>query len=254
VTDNAFDPERYETDQSFVLDYGRDLLDLLDPGPGERVLDVGCGTGHVTADIAARAGTVVGVDADPAMVDRAREAHPDLDVRVGEVAGFEAAEPFDAAFANAVLHWIDADDQEGALAAVAGALAPGGRFVAEMGAAGNVGGVLAAADGARRERGLDPVEPWYFPSLAEYATRLERAGFTVRLARTFERETTLSGADGLRSWLDQFGDGLFVDVTDPEGFVAAIEGRLRPDCYDPGADEWTLGYRRLQFDARLDGP
>jgi cyclopropane fatty-acyl-phospholipid synthase-like methyltransferase len=63
MSDNSFDPDAYDDDQSFVYEYGADLLDLLDPTPGTRILDLGCGNGHLTAEMATAA-DVVGVDAD----------------------------------------------------------------------------------------------------------------------------------------------------------------------------------------------
>jgi len=246
-----FDAAAYEDRQGFVIEYGRDLLDLLDPQPGERVLDLGCGTGHLTAAIheaVGPGGDVVGIDASPAMIDRAREAHDGTTFAVADATAYAPDAPVDAVFANAALHWID--DQDGALGAVVDALVPGGRFVAELGTTGNVAGIVDAVQAVGRERGHEVTSPWHFPSLGSYATRLESHGFEVRLARTFERETTLAGADGLRAWLEQFGDSLLAPFPDPEGAIAAVEDRLRPERYDPATETWTSTYRRLQFRAR----
>ena len=250
MTDQDFDPEAYADAQDFVIDYGRDLLSLLDAQRGERILDLGCGTGDVTADIAAAVGAegeVAGIDASPAMIERAREAHPDLDVRHADAQDFVVDEHFDAVYSNATLHWID--DQDAALARVADALRPGGRFVAEFGAEGNVreivDGVAAVAD----REGVEAPHPWHFPTLGEYTSRLEAHGFTVAMARTFERPTDLDGPDGLSHWLDQFGDALLAPFPDREAAVAAVEDELRPECWNPEDDCWSVTYRRLQFQA-----
>lgn len=245
-----FDPETYETAQSFVMEYGRDLLDLLDARPGERVLDLGCGTGHLTADVAEAVGAdgaAVGLDASRAMVERAREAHPDLDVRHADATDFAVDEPVDAVYSNAALHWID--DQDAALARVAAALRPGGRFVAEMGADGNIVEILDGVATVARRADVDVTHPWHFPTLGAYCSRLEAHGFEVRLARSFERPTTLDGRDGLRDWFDQFGDELLAPFADREAALAAAEDHLRGQCYDPGTAAWTVTYRRLQFRA-----
>jgi len=246
----AFDPETYEDAQAFVMDYGRDLLALLDPQPGERILDLGCGTGHVTADIAEAVGTagdVVGIDASPAMVERAREAHPDLEIRHADATDFAVEAPFDAVYSNAALHWIA--DQDAAIDGVADALHPGGRFVAEMGARGNIVEILDAVAAVADREGVAVSDPWHFPTLGAYASRLEDRGFEVRLARTFERPTELDGPDGLRDWFAQFGEELLAPFPERAGALAAVEDELRPDCYDPEAARWTVTYRRLQFRA-----
>lgn len=248
--DADFDPEAYADAQSFVIEYGRDLLELLDAQPGERVLDLGCGTGHVTADIAEAVGPdgeVVGIDASPAMVEQAQAEHPDLDVRHADATDFTVDEPLDAVYSNAALHWID--DQDAALSCVADALRPGGRFVAEMGAEGNIVEILDGVAAGGEHEGVEVPVPWHFPTLGAYTSRLERHGFTVGLARTFERPTTLEGKDGLRDWFDQFGDRLLAPFFDENAAMAAIEDELRPVCYDPAEDAWTVTYRRLQFRA-----
>jgi trans-aconitate methyltransferase len=245
-----FDPDAYEDAQSFVIEYGRDLLDLLDASPDERVLDLGCGTGHVTADIAAAVGPggeAVGLDASRAMVERAREAHPDLGIRHADATDFAVDETFDAVYSNAVLHWID--DQDAALACVADALRPGGRFVAELGADGNIVEILDGVATVAEREDADVPHPWHFPTLGDYTSRLESHGFEIRLARTVVRPTTLRGPDGLRDWFDQFGDELLAALPAREVAMADIEDELRGECYDPDEETWTVTYRRLQFRA-----
>ena len=102
----VWDVARYEGRHSFVWRQAQDLVELLSPQPGERVLDLGCGTGHLTARIAARGAWVIGMDASPAMVEQARRNYPDLHFLVGDARDFRFSEPFDAVFSNAVLHWI----------------------------------------------------------------------------------------------------------------------------------------------------
>jgi trans-aconitate methyltransferase len=252
--EHEFDPDAYEDAQSFVMEYGRDLLELLDPQPGERVLDLGCGTGHVTAEIADAVGPdgdVVGIDASPAMVEQARQAHPDLEVRHADATDFAVEDPFEAVYSNAALHWIE--DQDAALSCVADALRPGGQFVAEMGAEGNIVEILEGVAAVAERSNAEVAHPWHFPTLGEYSARLEERGFTVHLARTFERPTTLAGKNGLRDWFDQFGDPLVASFPDEDDAIAAIEEELRADCWDPEEEAWTVTYRRLQFRAIHEG-
>lgn len=250
-TRNHWTPAVYDDGHGYVTEYGEAVVDLLDPKPGERVLDIGCGTGHLTAEIAAavdEAGDVVGIDRSAEMVREARETYPDLSVQQADARSFSAREPFDAVFSNAALHWISDVDQNRVLAGVADALRPGGRFVVEMGGTGNVDRIVTATLDELDARGYDATHPWYFPSVGEYTPRLETHGFEVRRARLFDRPTELDGgADGLASWLGMFGDGLLSGVPDSEraAVVGAVENRLQPDLFD--GETWTADYRRLRF-------
>ncbi|HMB49463.1 MAG TPA: methyltransferase domain-containing protein [Natronoarchaeum rubrum] len=242
-----WDATAYEDDHSFVYEYGADVLELLAPAAGERVLDLGCGTGALTGKIAASGADIVGIDSAAEMIERARANHPELAFRQADARTATFDEPFDAVFSNAALHWID--EQDAALSTVSDALRPGGRFVAELGGDGNVAAIVDAVLAELAERGYDADNPWHFPTVGEYASRLERHGFEVRDATLFDRPTELDGEDGLANWLDVFADGLFAPLAESEreAVVAAVEDRLRPAYYDDGV--WTADYRRLRFRA-----
>jgi len=239
-----WDAGRYEDDHAFVSAYGADLLSLLDPEPDERALDVGCGTGHLTAELDETAGKAVGIDRSAAMLREARAEHPDVSFVRADARSFAFAEPFDAALSNAALHWIPEADHGDALASVFDALRPGGRFVAELGGTGNVETIERALRAELEARGHSVESPWYFPSVGAYAPRLENAGFEVRLMRLFERPTEV---ESIESWLRMFGEPFFAGVGETE-MAAVIEGvreRTREALYDDG--EWHADYRRLRF-------
>lgn len=249
-----WDPDSYDDDHAFVFERGGDVVDLLDPQPGERVLDLGCGTGHLTAELADRGAEVVGIDADPEMIDRARESYPDLSFRLADGREFALDTPVDAVFSNAALHWIPGGNHGAVLDCVADALVDGGRFVAELGGTGNVSAIVDALSAELVARGVEFERPYYFPSVGEYAPRLEAAGFEVRLARLFDRPTPLDGgAAGLRNWIGMFGDAFFAEVADDEreAVLGAVEDRLREQLYD--GESWTADYRRLRFSAVRQG-
>lgn len=241
-----WDTGLYDAHHSFVTRYGADLLDLLNPQPGERILDLGCGTGHLTQQIAASGVTVVGMDHAAAMVEQARANYPQLTFFQGNAAHFQVDSPFTAVLSNAVLHWVLTPEQ--VLASVYAALLPDGRFVAEFGGQGNIAllsaGILAALDSLGCSPPPHPV--WYFPSPAAYATLLEAAGFRVALLAHFDRPTRLDGEHGLRNWVAMFGGPLLVNVP-PDAraaLVEAAEERLRPTLYRDGA--WYADYVRLR--------
>lgn len=245
----AWDTSLYDDKHSFVWKYGASLIDLLVPRAGERVLDLGCGTGHLTARVAEAGAEVVGIDSSPEMIAEARRLFPDIRFEPGDARDFAFDQPFDAVFSNAVLHWVK--PPEGAIACVARALRPGGRFVAEFGGRGNVAGIISALDAASRAIGLGAWEhPWYYPSIGDYATLLERAGLEVNNAALFDRPTPLEGEEGLRRWVEMFARDLMarVPADGRERFFRHAEDFSRPALHRDGT--WFADYRRLRVVAR----
>ncbi|MCY4377277.1 MAG: class I SAM-dependent methyltransferase [Spirochaetaceae bacterium] len=245
-----WDPERYRRWAAYVPALGREVIDLLDPRPGERVLDLGCGDGELTAHLAARGCRVLGVDRSADFVAAARERGlTALQADARHLAGPElAAGRFDAVFSNAVLHWIP--EAAAVLAGVRRLLRPGGRFVAEFGGAGNIATVRGALHEALCRRGVDASarDPWYFPTDVEYRRLLEAHRFEVADIRLFPRPTPVPGT--LTEWLHTFA-AAFLDPLDPatrqqveaEVSAAASTALRGPD----GA--WTVDYVRLRFRA-----
>ena len=154
---DRWDSALYEDRHSFVWKGGAELIDLLDPRPGERILDLGCGTGHLTAQIAERGAVVTGLDASVSMIAQARQNYPKLKFTLADARDFPASEPFDAVFSNAALHWIQ--DSEAVVASVARGLKSGGRFVLEMGAKRNIAHIVKALDAVLREGAMRRAVP-----------------------------------------------------------------------------------------------
>src|SRR6478672_11169207 len=103
---SSWDAELYEAQHAFVWQMGAALIDILAPKPGERILDVGCGTGQLTHEIAERGAEVVGVDASPEMIGQARQNYPGMRLMLQDAVSMTFAGEFDAVFSNAALHWI----------------------------------------------------------------------------------------------------------------------------------------------------
>ncbi|MDS0282141.1 class I SAM-dependent methyltransferase [Haloarcula onubensis] len=250
MSDNEWDPDDYDEGHGFVAEYGKDVVRLLSPRPGESVLDVGCGTGTLSAVIADSGAEVVGVDAAESMVTRARERYPDLEFAVADAREYDPDGTFDAVFSNAALHWIPGADHDAVLSMVGSALGDDGRFVAEFGGRGNVSRVERAVRAELDARGYGTDHSWYFPSIGEYAPRLEAHGLEPTEIRLFDRPTELEGGEaGLREWVGMFGDELLAPVSEAEreAIVDGVEQRLRPDLFDPETATWTVDYRRLRF-------
>lgn len=240
-------PEGYDRNARFVSDLGAAVLDLLDPQPGERILDLGCGDGALTLQLIARGARVVGVDASPEFVAAARARGIDARVGDGEELAFDAA--FDAVFSNAALHWMR--DHDALLAGVRRALLPGGRFVGEFGAHCNVAAIVVAIGAVLDGRGIDITDrhPWYFPTPEEYLERLETAGFSVDEIGSYPRPTPLP--TDMAGWLATFAGPFFATLEDDDRIVALEEtvDLLRPALCDRKG-RWTADYVRLRFAAR----
>jgi trans-aconitate methyltransferase len=249
TTEKQWDAARYDGGHSFVWKYGANVIELLAPREGERILDLGCGTGHLTAEIAARGAEVIGIDKSLDMIEQARKLYPDLRFEIGDAISFHFDEPFDAVFSNAVIHWIR--DQDALLSCVRRALKLAGRFVAEMGGKGNLRAIKHALHGAIQAAGYNVREESafrFFASIGEYASLLERHGFTVTQAFYFERPTALEGGEeGLRNWIEVFADNELsaVPVEERGGIIHRVEDELRSELYRDGV--WYADYRRLRI-------
>ena len=243
----SWNAQQYAQQGRFVADLAGGVFDLLAPRPGERILDLGCGDGALTAKIAATGATVVGVDASPSMVQAAQALGLDAHLMNAELLPFEAE--FDAVFSNAALHWVR--NQEAMLAGVSRALKPGGRFVAEMGGHGNIAAIRIALVAVFRQWGLDALamDHSFFPSDTQYQTRLQAASFVVNQIALIPRPTRLPDS-GMRGWLETFRRGL-LDQLPAERREQAIEetvALLNPVFYTK-EDGWTADYVRLRFHA-----
>ena len=245
ITEQAWNASHYDRAGAFVPRLAADLLELLAPKPGERVLDLGSGTGDLTAQIAERGALVSGVDASSEMVSEARRKHPGLSFSLADGQELAFEREFDAVFSNATLHWMPRADAvaEG----VARALRPGGRFVAEFGGARCVQTVRDALRDELLERGIagHGAPAWFFPTVPQYSRILEQAGLFVRTALWFERPTRLEGSGGLATWLELFCLPLLLALGDRRAeVVAGVERRCHAQLYRDGS--WWLDYTRLR--------
>ena len=246
-----WDADLYDEKHAFVWKMAAGLVELLDPKPGERILDIGCGTGHLTAQIAATGAFVIGIDRSAEMIQQARAGHPSLQFEVGDARELSFARPFDAVFSNATLHWIK--DSERVVTAISSALRLGGRFVAEFGGKGNIAALTTALERTWKNLNLpEPLpNPWYYPTLAEYAGLLERHSFEVTYGTLFDRPTTLEdGERGLSNWLDMFGGSVVEGLPAylQEKLKQEVEREARRDLFRDG--HWIMDYRRLRMVAR----
>jgi trans-aconitate methyltransferase len=248
MSQDSWNTALYQGNHAFVWQYGESLLELLAPKAGEEILDLGCGTGQLTEKIARSGAFVQGIDSSLAMVSAAKSNYPHIGFAAADARNFQVEEPLDAVFSNAVLHWIKQPDA--VINCVKKALKPGGRFVAEFGGKGNVGAIARALLSVLSEIGCEEPEalnPWYFPSIGEYALLLEKHGFEVSYAVLFDRPTLLEeGSAGMVNWIEMFAGGFLSGLSEEvrSRAILAVEERLRPTLYRDG--HWSADYRRIR--------
>jgi len=247
----AWNGELYDNKLGFVSQYGQDVVELLNVEHGERILDLGCGTGDLTFSIKQRGAHVIGLDASSEMIKEAKAKYADIEFVVKDAKDFSFEVPFDAIFSNAALHWIK--PAEAVIESVWHNLKPQGRFIAELGGKGNVQLVIdAIGEVLTGLHGIDAnqLNPWYFPSIAEYSTLLESQGFRVVYASHFDRPTIMPDEEkGLTHWLKGFAWPFFQSMTseDREYAYCKIIDKLKPSLYMDGA--WHIDYKRLRIAA-----
>ena len=242
---NIWNPDEYARNARYVSDLGMPALELLDPRPGERILDLGCGDGELTRVLRDRGSQPVGIDSSGEFIAAARTLG--LDVRERDARELEFEDEFDAVFSNAVLHWIEEADV--VIGNVYRALRRGGRFVGEFGGFGNCAAIETALLDELELRGIDGsrANPWYFPMASEYRDRLAAAGFNVPYIELIPRPTPLP--EGMRGFLATFAGSFTALVARDQrkGYLSAVCDRLEQPLRRNGG--WTADYVRLRFEA-----
>jgi len=250
MAEDRWSAERYAANARFVSDHGAPVLEMLAPRPGERILDLGCGDGALTERIAAAGADVLGIDSSPDMVAAARGRG--LDARLGDAAalalGADLEGAFDAVFSNAALHWVTRADA--ALAGIARALKPAGRFVAEFGGRGNVAAIHTGLIAVLARHGVETTlaDTWVFPGPEEYRARAEGAGLRVEEIALIPRPTEVTA--GIGAWLTTLAAPVMARLPDAAraDAVAELETLLAPALRD-AEGRWWADYVRLRLHA-----
>jgi len=249
---SRWSPADYAQNAGFVPALGAAALALLDPRPGELILDIGCGDGTLTQQITAAGARAIGLDASPEMVEAARSKGVDAFVADAQALDLEAQVKrfgrFDAAFSNAALHWML--DPAAVARGVFALLRPGGRFVGEMGGEGNVRILRRGIREELSERGYPvPAEdPQWYASPAAFRHVYLDAGFDDIEANLIDRPTPLPS--GISGWVKTFRTG-WMDVAgvapeDRDEVAAAVERRLTPELQQADGSYYA-DYVRLRF-------
>lgn len=249
-----WDAARYHRVSDPQRGWGLRVLERLAPAAGEHILDIGCGTGRLTADLARRAPHlfVVGLDRSATMLGEARRHFGDRAQFVhADAAALPFRGPFDAVFSTATFHWVP--DHERLFGEIYRVLRPGGRLVAQAGGGENLSRLRARSEAVQREPGFAPYftrwrEPWRYAGVEDTRALLTAAGFV-------DIEVGLEPAP--TSFADEATYSEFVACVCLRRQLDLIpadrrESYLRPLLDLAAADEppFTLDYWRLNVDAR----
>jgi trans-aconitate methyltransferase len=238
----------YDQSHGFVSKYGEGILSYLNPKPTERILDLGCGTGDLTKQISLTGATVIGTDSSPEMILKAKSKFPEIQFHQMDARGLEFDIQFDAIFSNAVLHWIP--EKEIVIEKMYSQLTDNGRIVLEFGGKGNNQQMLKALRDVFLKRGYvsnAKIDCWYYPSIGEYSTELEKQNFRVVHAEHFDRITPLKGNQGIKDWFLMFGDYLFAGIKDREkdDILDEVQDKLKETHFIDGV--WNADYKRIRI-------
>lgn len=244
---SRWDAASYAAHAAFVPALGAPVVALLAPRAGERILDLGCGDGVLTEVLAASGASVLGVDNSAPMLAAARARG--LDVAEADAERLDYDQAFDAVFSNAALHWML--HPEAVAAGVFRALRPGGRFVGEMGGAGNVRTLRDTLRETVEQMGFVPParDPQWYPGVAEFTAIYRAAGFADIQAELIPRPTALPGSS--RDWFRTFRAGFLDSAGVPDAARDALAERAaaRTDALLPRDAEGRIlaDYVRLRF-------
>ena len=244
-----WDSTLYDKSQSFVSEYGKDLLSFILPDKQQHILDLGCGTGELTKKLSEISKCTIGIDGSKEMIEAAKAKYPDLDFKVMDACCLQWKDQFDVVFSNAVFHWIT--DQKQLLTGIYSALKDSGKLVCEFGASGNISRIEKAYGIAVEQYQNEYKNPFYFPTVAKYSALLQEIGFKIEKIYDYDRPTPLpDGKDGLRKWMIQFfADSLAVyDEAQQSAIFEGVENMLEKDMFD--GTKWIADYRRIRAIAR----
>lgn len=203
--------EDYQSNSQAQQKWARELIANLDLTGAEHVLDLGCGDGKVTAEIARLVadGSVVGVDNSKQMIALAQQTypqnlHPNLSFQVMDAVDLSFAGCFDLVFSNAVLHWVK--HHQPVVDGLYNSLKVGGKILLRMGGKGDAEGIIAVMDELRTANKwaryfTDFEFPFTFHGVDDYHALLRAAGFSIKRVELIPKDMTHDGKSGLEGWI-----------------------------------------------------
>ena len=256
-----WNPADYAANSAAQQSWARELIVSLKLRGDEQVLDVGCGDGKVTAEIACllKNGRITGIDSSPQMIEFARKTfprarHPNLDFQVMDARRITLERRFDIVFSSSVLHWVD--DHPAFLRGAAARLRPGGRLFVSCGGKGNAQDVFIALRPEirlKRWRGFfrGMPTPYFFYSPADYKKWLPKFGFSARHIGLAPKDAAYDGPEKFTAWFRTtwlpYTQRVPEDVR--EEFTAAVTARYIAKHPPDAAGKVHVRMVRLEIDA-----
>lgn len=237
-------PSLYDEKQGYVSEYGKGLLDYLPTGKRLNILDLGCGTGTLAGQMAIMGHDVLGCDASPEMIAKAKAAFPDIQFAVMDALTMDFDQVWDIVFSNAVFHWIP--DHHTLLENIYRALKPEGLLICEFGADGNIQTIENAFQHCAMNHAFQYQTHFHFETAERFGALLEVAGFKVESCYTYDRPTPLQGEEGIRDFVRQFYAKELAVLPDAEQQQIAweMDALLKPVLWD--GKQWIADYKRLR--------
>ncbi|BDD06981.1 class I SAM-dependent methyltransferase [Aureibacter tunicatorum] len=248
---NLWYAKEYQEKHKYIYQNGKELIKLLNPQKGEKILDLGCGTGELTYEIQQLGAETIGIDLSPEMITRAKHKFPEMNFRQVPAEKMSYHHSFDAVFSNETIHWVT--NQIQLTSKIYNALKQNGRFIAEFGSRGNCRKTIQAIKKMlvklNKPERIELIQ-WYFPSISSYTDLLEAYGLEVRYAEIFDHPTVMEDPDrGVIEWLHSFADYLFggYSYDEKEVIFAEIQESLKNSNFREG--KWYLDYKRMRVSA-----
>jgi len=248
-TTTKWKPELYNEKHSFVYNYGEKLIELLDPKENERILDLGCGSGQLTFKISELAKKTIGIDKSAEMIADAKSKFPNIEFQVKDAENYKFDKKFNSIFSNATLHWVK--NYKDSINSMYENLEDNGKIVVEFGGKGNVQTIVEQLRKSLKIRNYvsqSELNLWYFPSIGEYSTELESAGFKVIFAEHYDRPTELADENsGIKDWISMFAESFFIGVSENhiEEIKNEVQESIKQKCLING--KWFADYKRIRI-------
>lgn len=204
-----FDGKKYESASKHQREWGTEIVRSLILSGNERILDLGCGDGGLTAILAnsVPAGSVLGIDSSENMIETAkRHESENLHFEKMDISDLNFNDEFDVIFSNAALHWVK--DHRSLLNNAHKALRKDGKILWDFASDGNcscffsvVRGIIASST---YERFFAKFEwPWYMPKVSEYRKMICDAGFSEYQVEGINKDRYFANAEEMIKWIDQ---------------------------------------------------
>jgi len=206
-----WDAKDYERNSEAQQKWAREIIARLNLTGTENILDLGCGDGKVTVELArlVAAGSVVGVDNSRQMISLAQASYPqnqcpNISFQVMDASALSFESRFDLVFSNAVLHWVN--DHQPVIEGLYNSLRAGGKMLLRMGGKGDAAGILSVIDEVKAAEKWAPYFtgfefPFTFMGPDEYKALLGESGFSINRVGLIPKDMAHNGKAGLEGWI-----------------------------------------------------